>query len=180
MPTLRTVEYHLACSHCGYDLYTIAYEATCPECGFLLMLSLCDAAERAKGITVGLMSNAPPAALGVLAANTTHTLDGVMFFWYALRFSTEATRGPNDSPVVPGRHQVSARRLCLAIRDLAFVEFGASANDRLAQWKLATRQDVATFVEDMIRFDVMKKSADDSMTDFASPDCPDPSVPNVV
>ena len=115
MPTVRSLEYHLACANCGYDLFTISYEATCPECGFLVMLTLCDVAERTKGIPVGLMVNAHPRNLGVMAANTTHTLDAVMFLWYALRFSTGATRGPDDAPVVPGRQQVSAGRLCLAI-----------------------------------------------------------------
>lgn len=176
MTSEHFVEYELRCCQCGYDLRTISFNRSCPECGFSVMLTACDIAERVKSIVVGFVSSAQLNKLVTVAANTSYRLDQVTFLSNAHDFVIEARRTPRDPPSPPGKEHVNARELCLAVRDLARIEFGSAARDKLDQWQLATNQDVGRLVGQMIKYGAMKPSPGESEEDFSSPQCPNPGA----
>ena len=139
------------------------------------MLTLCTIAHRAKNHPIDAWTDPQKTNLGTVASNTRHTLDVVVFVWFALRFACEATRGTQDPYAPMKTDQINARRICLALRDFAMIEFGAaSAPERLFRWEIATRNQVQTFINEMVRFGALQQGPTDSFADFTSPSCPDP------
>ncbi|MEX2213850.1 MAG: hypothetical protein WD768_06970 [Phycisphaeraceae bacterium] len=175
------IEYHLICHQCGYDLYRQSHDGHCPECGVEVALAVYDAAMRAKRTPFGLTNDPRHTPLGTVAATTSYSLDAVVFLWFAYHFALESRCGPNRPSILPGRGEVDARDLCLAVRDLAVVEFGRSALPRLTEWGLDTRQGVAALTGELIRHRSLTLRRGLSLAEFAQhfeyPDCPDPVSP---
>ncbi len=158
----------------AYDLRTLRYDGACPECGFEILLTLCDVADRAKrdpGAESAVMSR-----LVDLAANTSRTLEAAMFMFCALQFAVQSEIRPSEPSV--GATHVDARHLCLAVRDLARVEFGKSFAKQLAEWCFTTSEEVGDCVVEMIRYSVMQTGSEDSVEDFRASSCPDPVASN--
>jgi uncharacterized repeat protein (TIGR04138 family) len=176
VPTQQPVDYHLTCHGCGYDLYGLAVDSDCPECGTPFLLILCDIAERAKAMPLIPFGDQALSRLGNVAARTSHTLDAVVFLYRSYRFAVEARRRPLEALGV-GDGNIDGRHLCLAVRDFARAEFGASAPQWLASWGLTTREGVGKLLGDMVRHGAMRLGSGESADSFITADCPDPVVP---
>ncbi len=159
MASQHVVEYELHCRRCGYDLRTLGFDGACPECGRPILMTAYEIYEK---INQGHVSTARMAGLNKLievAARSTYVLDAVLFLWGAHHFVIQAKRQPEDDPVMPSSQDVPAAQLCQAIQDLARIEFGAQASSQLAQWRLATHEQVDELVSLMIQHGVMTSSA---------------------
>ena len=66
---------------------------------------------------------------------------------------------------LPGH--VSGRQLAEGARDLALEEFGPMALDVLQHWGLTATIDLGRIVYDLIEADLLRRTEDDSLEDFA-------------
>jgi uncharacterized repeat protein (TIGR04138 family) len=62
---------------------------------------------------------------------------------------------------------VSGRELAVGARDLALEEYGPMALEVLQHWGLRTTTDIGRIVYDLIEEEILKKTEEDSLDDFA-------------
>jgi len=72
-----------------------------------------------------------------------------------------------DGASIPGRHHVTGRQMCRALRDLAAERWGMLAPTVLASWNVHATIDFGHMVYLLIGHDFMHKTEQDSIDDFA-------------
>lgn len=161
---LGTVEYHLRCIDCDYDLFEQHRDGRCPECGKAIPLTVYGLIEETKRRHGMRLSDT--GAINV-ALHTRHTIDAVNFAITAIHYSVVATRTHVDREK-RSINQIDATIYCYAIRDLAVAEFGQRAAARLDGWQLSTFDDVRQMLRDLIEYGAFKASVDEAIAELDS------------
>ncbi len=65
-----------------------------------------------------------------------------------------------------GRHHVSGKQLCIALRDVAGDKWGMLAPTVLARWNIRETIDFGNMVYLLVQNKLMRKAPDDSIEDF--------------
>jgi len=170
------VEYQVICHGCGYNLRGLCQHTTCPQCGAVVFLALCDAAVRTQTPAQLNAFRAISDRIRSIAANSALTLDALTFLWYAINYLNEARRHRTDPPA-RNAPPLAAPDLCLAMRDLAAIAFGAAAGDTLRSFNLATAADAGKAMEALLQGGLLNAEDGQSNAGFFDADCPDPSDP---
>jgi len=174
MQSRRVLIYEVHCTGCGYDLRGLLYDGSCPECGMRVQDVLVDIAGRVKRANTYALKDLRNGKIADVALHSRYTLEEAMFLYEVLVFAIEGRRHRGTKPLTIGKERVTAHELCQAVRDYADIHFGATAAQRLTDWGMATRHQVAALVTLLIKHNAIQTSKDDNMADFNAPDCPDP------
>lgn len=167
---LLHVDYHLRCL-CEYDLYTRPVRSDCPECGMSIaevMLAYVQSADRSQLV----LFEHPD--FSYVMEGVGRSLEASLFFVRACQYAHDVQCGKPGSGVMLGFHDLTASLLCLAVRDVSYVLFGASAGKTLDAWSLGTALGVAAMVDDLHKHVGMVAGPNLSAVEYL--DCPDPHV----
>lgn len=121
-------------------------------------------------VAASYMSNINPRLFEVTQSDPRYAYEAYEFLFEALQHTqTLLKRAPavNDDPAEP-RHHVSGQELLRGICSLALLKFGLMARTVFHRWGIERTDDFGNLVFNLIQADLMKKTEEDCLEDFAS------------
>lgn len=115
--------------------------------------------ERVKTIA----SPYPPESFGFVQAGLRHTVESI-----AAMTAQDAGLAPDMDAGLGGERHLSGEELCLGLRDFAIKQFGLLARTVLESWNIRGTQDFGKIVFIMLDAGLLRKTEEDSISDFDS------------